>query len=60
LNTCFGGGKKPEKHHFFGVNWYDYGGRFYDPTGVHWTTQDPKAEKYYPISPYVYCLNNPL
>jgi RHS repeat-associated protein len=25
-----------------------------------WTTQDPLAEKYYSISPYVYCMNNPI
>lgn len=25
-----------------------------------WLTPDPKAEKYYPFSPYAYCLNNPL
>lgn len=24
-----------------------------------WTTPDPMAEKYYSISPYAYCLNNP-
>ncbi|NEW84805.1 MAG: hypothetical protein GZ094_20890, partial [Mariniphaga sp.] len=42
------------------LDWYDYGARFYDPTGVHWITPDPKAEKYYNVSPYVYCLNNPI
>lgn len=25
-----------------------------------WLTPDPKAEKYYPFSPYAYCLNNPV
>ncbi len=25
-----------------------------------WPTPDPKAEKYYSISPYAYCLNNPV
>ena len=25
-----------------------------------WLTQDPKAEKYYPVSPYAYANNNPV
>lgn len=25
-----------------------------------WLTQDPKAEKYYPVSPYAYANNNPI
>ena len=44
----------------FGLEWYDYGTRFYDPTGVHWTTVDPMAEKYVNISPYAYAANNPI
>ncbi len=44
----------------FGLDWYDYGARFYDPTGVHWTTMDPLAEKYYSWTPYNYVLNNPI
>ncbi|NCA86889.1 MAG: RHS repeat-associated core domain-containing protein, partial [Clostridia bacterium] len=44
----------------FGLGWYDYGARFYDPTGVHWTTVDPMAEKYNQWSPYNYVLNNPI
>ena len=37
----------------------DYGARQYNPTLARWTTQDPMAEKYYNISPYAYCYNNP-
>jgi RHS repeat-associated protein len=49
-----------ELHNDFGLGWYDYGARFYDPTGVHWTTVDPMAEKYSSFSPYHYAYNNPL
>ena len=42
------------------INWYDFGARWYDPYKIRWTTQDPLAEKYYGISPYVYCAANPV
>jgi len=38
----------------------DYGARFYDSSGIRWTTPDPLAEKYYGISPYVFCNNSPV
>lgn len=44
----------------FGLNLYDYGARWYDPILGLWTTVDPLAEKYYDISPYVYCADNPV
>ena len=34
--------------------------RHYDAAIVRWGTMDPLAEKYYSISPYVYCLDNPI
>ena len=39
---------------------YDYGARNYDAAICQWTSVDPLAEKYYNVSPYVYCGNNPI
>ena len=39
---------------------YDYSARLYDPILCRFMQPDPLAEKYYSISPYVYCLNNPI
>ena len=38
----------------------DFGARFYDPAAAIFLQQDPLAEKYYNISPYAYCANNPV
>lgn len=43
-----------------GLNLYDYGARHYDPALGRFMTVDPMAEKYYSISPYMYCAGNPL
>lgn len=43
-----------------GLRLYDYGARMYDDLLGCWTSVDPMAEKYYHISPYVFCLNNPI
>lgn len=43
-----------------GLNWYDYGAREYDAVLGRFTTMDPMAEKYYSVSPYAYCMNNPV
>ena len=43
-----------------GLNFYDYGARQYDPLLGMFTQMDPLAEKYYGISPYAYCANNPV
>ena len=39
---------------------YDYGARQYNPVLARWDRVDPLCEKYYSISPYAYCGNNPV
>jgi RHS repeat-associated protein len=39
---------------------YDYGARFYDPVVARWTTIDPKAEKYFGLTPYAYANDRPV
>ena len=51
-------GKEIDRMH--GLNWYDYGARFYDGAIVRWHGVDHLAEKYDCISPYAYCVNNPV
>jgi len=43
-----------------GLDWYDYGARFYDPTIGRFHTQDRFSEKYYSLSNYQYGGNNPM
>ena len=51
-------GKELDKMH--GLNTYDYGARQYNPVTARWDRVDPLCEKYYAISPYAYCGNNPV
>lgn len=49
-----------EHYKMFGLGWYDYGARLYDPSTTRFISVDPMCEKYYSVSPYVYCFNNPI
>ena len=43
-----------------GLDTCDYGARQYTPDTARWDRVDPLCEKYYDVSPYVYCHNNPV
>ena len=51
-------GKELDRLH--GLDWYDYKARHYDATLGRFPTIDPLFQKYYDVSPYAYCLNNPI
>ena len=51
-------GKELDKMH--GLNTYDYGARQHDPILARWDRIDPLCEKYYGITPYNYCSDNPV
>ena len=51
-------GKELER--LLALDFYDYGARWYAPVLVRWHSTDPLAEKYPDVSPYAYCLNNPV
>ena len=50
------GGKERERGG--GRNSYDFGARILS-SGA-WTTPDPLAERFYPLSPYIYCSADPI
>ena len=43
-----------------GLDWYDSRARMQEFHIPRFTTMDPLCEKYYSISPYAYCGNNPI
>jgi RHS repeat-associated protein len=49
-----------EQETMMGLTQYDFHARTLDYTYARFTTPDPLAEKYYSISPYAYCGNNPI
>ena len=52
-------GKELDKQN--GLNMYDFGARLFDVAGVPmWTSVDPLAEKYYNVTPYSYCVGDPV
>lgn len=52
------GGKELDRTN--GLDSYDFGARCYFADRIQWMTMDPMCEKYYDISPYAYCANNPM
>ncbi len=44
----------------FGLGWYEFGARMYDPTIGRWKDVDALAEYYFAVSPYNYALNSPM
>jgi RHS repeat-associated protein len=63
-----GGANNPNKYQYngkelnqdFGLDWNDYGARFYDPAIGRWPTVDSKADLYHRHTPYEYALNTPI
>jgi RHS repeat-associated protein len=49
-----------ENNSEFGLGWYDYGARNYDPTIGRWVNPDPLAEMSFNLTPYRFAGNNPV
>ncbi len=44
----------------FGLDWYDYGFRYYDPSIGRFPNLDPKTDEFHWVSPYNYAENSPI
>ncbi|NPD86847.1 hypothetical protein HNS38_18945, partial [Lentimicrobium sp. L6] len=44
----------------FGLDWYEYGFRFYDPQLARFPSLDPVADKFAYVSPFNYAENSPI
>ena len=44
----------------YGLGWYDFGARWYDPARPGTTTMDPLCERRPWESPYLWCAGNPV
>jgi len=51
---------KEEQASVTGIGSLDFGARHYDPFVARWLSPDPLMEKYYGMSPYLYCAGNPV
>ena len=66
MQSCEGGSAQNRKYNgkefieAYGLDEYDSQARHYYPAIARTTTMDPLAEKYYSISPYAWCANNPI
>lgn len=51
---------KEDQGGILGEPFLDFGTRVYNPATKRWYTPDPMGEKYYSLSPYIFCASNPL
>lgn len=51
-------GKELDTAH--GIHWLDYGARMSDVALGRWHSMDRMCEKYYDVSPYAFCHDNPV
>ena len=51
---------KEDQDKDFSIGYTDFGARQYNSALRRWMTPDPHSEKFYGISPYAFCNNNPV